>query len=86
MQPAADFLARPLQPQQSPDTEAATFTITAADVGTRAVRPGCMADLEQQRDVLLIAARVALKRVCDDNGDQVTALMLRAAIALARAL
>ena len=86
---AAGFLqARPLQPQapQPSLTEASKFTITASDVGTEAVRPGCMEDLEQQRNVLLAAARMALKRIEDGGGDAVATVALRAAVAAARPL
>ena len=48
---------------ETPRTAEATFTITPLDVGTKAVRPGHMADMEQQRDVLLIAAKLALKQI-----------------------
>ncbi len=43
-------------------TEGAKFTITALDVGTDAVRPGMMADLEAQRQALLVAAKLVLMR------------------------
>jgi hypothetical protein len=39
-------------------TESSTFTITAADIGTLAVRPGCMAEVEQERLLLLNAAKL----------------------------
>lgn len=41
-------------------TDASTFLITALDVGTPAVRPGVAAQLEQERTVLLIAAKAIL--------------------------
>lgn len=41
-------------------TEASTFTITEVDVGTLAVRPGCMAEVEQERLLLLSAAKLIL--------------------------
>ena len=50
-------------PPPTPITAGATFTITPLDVGSDAVRPGCMADLEQQHALLLIAGRAVLKRI-----------------------
>jgi len=41
-------------------TDSSTFLITALDVGSPAVRPGVAAQLEQERAVLLIAARAIL--------------------------
>lgn len=41
-------------------TDSSTFLITALDVGTPAVRPGVAAQLEQERTVLLIAAKAVL--------------------------
>lgn len=58
MQPTAEFLAR-----ETPQTEAATFVITPKDVGSKAVRPGVMAELEQERRVLLLACRTVLNRI-----------------------
>lgn len=39
-------------------TDSSTFTITEMDVGTLAVRPGCMAEVEQERFLLLAAAKL----------------------------
>lgn len=89
MEPAAGFLqARRLEPQaqQQSLTEASKFTITAKDVGTEAVRPGCMADLEQQRNLLLAAAKMARKRLQDGGGDALALTALNTAIAAARPL
>lgn len=47
----------------TPKTEEATFTITALDVGSPAVRPGHMADLEAENRVLLAACRTVLHRI-----------------------
>lgn len=47
----------------TPLTAAATFRITGLDVGTEAVRPGCMAEVEEGRHVLLSAAKIVLRRL-----------------------
>jgi hypothetical protein len=47
----------------SPRTEASTFTISPLDVGSLAVRPGCMADVEHERQVLLLACKLVLGRI-----------------------
>lgn len=86
---AAGFLrAKRLRPEaaQRSITEGATFTVTEKDLGTQAVRPGCMAELEDQRDVLLAASRMALARLETSEGDALAVIALRAAIAAARPL
>lgn len=50
------------QASRTPKTDVAKFTITARDVGTEAVRPGHMAELEEQRQALLLAAQIVLQR------------------------
>lgn len=55
--------AAPRRPSTTRVTDAATFTITALDVGSQAVRPGCMAELEQERELLLQAAKLTLSRI-----------------------
>jgi hypothetical protein len=47
----------------TPLTDAARFTITKLDVGSEAVRPGLAAELEQERRMLLMAARLVLSRL-----------------------
>lgn len=47
----------------TPKTEEATFTITARDVGSAAVRPGHMAELEAEHRVLLAACKAVLHRI-----------------------
>lgn len=61
MQPRAEFLGH--EDPQTPQTAAATFTITPRDVGSEAVRPGHMADLEERHQVLLLSAKLALRRI-----------------------
>ena len=46
----------------TPKTDFAAFTITAKDVGSPAVRLGHMAELEQERQVLLLTAKLILQR------------------------
>jgi hypothetical protein len=48
------------KPSLTPITESSTFAITQKDVGTLAVRPGCMAEVEQERLLLLNAAKLIL--------------------------
>jgi hypothetical protein len=47
----------------TPKTQAATFTITPRDVGSEAVRPGHMADVELQRRALLLACKAVQGRI-----------------------
>ena len=47
----------------TPATDAAKFIVTERDVGTEAVRVGHMAELEEQRQVLLLAAKLILGRI-----------------------
>jgi hypothetical protein len=47
----------------TPKTKEATFTITALDVGTPAVRPGHMAELEAENQVLVAACKAILHRL-----------------------
>ena len=49
--------------RSTPATDAAKFTITQRDIGSEAVRPGHMAELEEQRQVLLLAAKLVLGRI-----------------------
>lgn len=56
-----------MQAAQTPNTVSATFEITARDVGSLAVRPGNMAELEQERDALLLACKLALSRIRTAN-------------------
>lgn len=51
------------QPHQTPVTNSATFVITSADVGSAAVRAGIAVQLEQERAVLLLAAKLILGRI-----------------------
>jgi hypothetical protein len=60
MQPSAEFLAAA---SRTPKTAEATFTITAVDVGSEAVRPGHMAELEVENRVLLEACKAVLHRI-----------------------
>lgn len=69
-------------------TEDSTFTITALDVGTQAVRRGCMAVVEEERNVLLAAAKVALHRLQSRKPadmDGVAEFALEAAVKMAEA-
>lgn len=52
---------------KTPLTDAARFVITPKDVGSDAVRPGLMAELEHERYLLLCAARVALAHIKAGN-------------------
>lgn len=51
----------------NPITDAARFVVTPLDVGSDAVRPGCMANIERDRQALLIASRMVLNRLRDGN-------------------
>lgn len=53
--------------QQTPITERSTFTITALDVGSPAVRPGAMAELEQHHQLLLRTSKAVLTRIQNGN-------------------
>ena len=59
MEPVPAFIG---ETQQS-KTQESTFVITPKDVGTEAVRPGCMADLEERLEVLLTAAKLVQQRL-----------------------
>lgn len=59
MEAAAGFLTQECKSL----TERSTFVITASDVGTLAVRHGVAEQLEQERQALLIAGRLVLKRI-----------------------
>ena len=50
------------QPSSTPITDGARFTITPLDVGSEAVRPGMMADVEAHRQALFVAAKIVLQR------------------------
>ena len=50
------------QTSNTPKTDEVRFLITARDVNTEAVRPGHMAEMEEQRQVLLVAAKLVLQR------------------------
>lgn len=56
-----------MQATETPKTVSATFEITPLDVGSRAVRPGHMAELEQERDALLLVCKLALRRLQSQN-------------------
>lgn len=47
--------------QPAPLTAAATFKITLLDIGSPAVRPGCMGAIEEERAALIVALRGALE-------------------------
>ena len=66
-------------------TAGATFKITFLDIGSPAVRPGCMAAIEEERAVLLAAAKLVLKRIRDGkiNIGAVQEYALESAIRLA---
>jgi hypothetical protein len=51
------------QTATTPVTDSARFVITARDVGSDAIRPGIAAQLEQERAVLLLAAKLVLGRI-----------------------
>lgn len=51
----------------TPKTDAATFVITTRDVGSKAVRPGLMAEMEEERKVLLLTCVTILNRVRGSN-------------------
>jgi hypothetical protein len=67
MQEAQEQQFRPRVRAGTPATDAARFTITSRDVGTEAVRAGNMAELEESRMVLLLAAKLALGRIRAGN-------------------
>lgn len=48
---------------KTPLTDSARFTVTKLDVGSEAVRPGLMAEIEQERQMLLLAAKLVLGHV-----------------------
>lgn len=78
MQPRAEFLAAA---SRTPKTAEATFTITVKDVGSPAVRPGNMAQLEEERQALLLVCKATLTRVRSGNGISAAhEFMLEAAI------
>lgn len=52
---------------ETPKTDAATFVITAKDVGSPAVRPGHMAELEEHRQAMLLTCKLVLRRVRKGN-------------------
>lgn len=55
--------ASPYQRHSSHITDASTFVITPADVGSQAVRPGVSIQLEQERAALLLSAKLVLGRI-----------------------
>ena len=69
----------------TPKTDEVRFLITVRDVGTEAVRPGHMAEMEEQRKVLLIAAKLALLRAQRGKYelDGLTQFALEAAVKMA---
>ena len=68
----------------TPKTEAAKFTITAMDIGTQAVRPGHMAELEEERLALLLACKATLTRIRSGVGiSAMHEFMLEAAVKVA---
>lgn len=67
----------------TPKTDFAQFTVTPRDVGSQAIRPGHMAELEQERQVLLLAAKLTLKRIRAGKVSEMDACGLEAAIRIA---
>ena len=63
MEPVPAFIGK----TQQSKTQESTFVITPKDVGTEAVRPGCMADLERRNAALIAAAKLLLNRVRESN-------------------
>lgn len=61
MQPRAEFLQDAIS--EAPKTDAVKFLITPRDVGSEAVRPGHMAELEERYQVLLLSAKLTLNRL-----------------------
>ena len=55
------------EPSNTPITDRARFRITDLDVGTEAVRPGAMAEVESGQRVLLAIAKLTLKRIRETN-------------------
>lgn len=75
------------QPQNAPRTNAAKFSITESDVGSEAVRPGHMADVEEERHTLLVAAKLVLLRHKTGKAklDAISEVALDAAVKVAEA-
>lgn len=67
----------------TPKTDFAAFTITPKDVGSQAVRPGHMAELEEERQVLLLAAKMAYRAMKSGVVTEADTLRLFAAIRIA---
>lgn len=57
-----------LAPSSTPRTDAAKFEITKLDVGSAAVRPGQMADLEERLKAILVAAHLIRARLIAVGG------------------
>lgn len=71
----------------TPKTDEVRFLITVRDVNTEAVRPGHMAELESQRKVLLVAAKVVLQRAAQGKTtlDSISEFALESAVKMAEA-
>lgn len=65
MEAAAGFAAQPRQDRRSdtPIANSATFIVSNLDVGSAAVRAGVAVQLEQERQLLLSAAKLVLGRI-----------------------
>ena len=51
----------------TPKTDELKFVITPKDVGSEAVRAGHMAEMEEQREVLMVAAKLVMQRAAAGN-------------------
>lgn len=71
----------------TPKTDEVRFLITFRDVNTEAVRPGHMAEMEEQRKVLLVAAKVVLQRAATwkTTLDSISEFALESAVKIAEA-
>jgi hypothetical protein len=69
---------------RAPKTAFAKFVVTPRDIGSEVVRAGHMAELEEERHALLLAAKMVLKRA--EAGviklDAVSEYALKAAVAI----
>lgn len=88
MQSIAEVLQH--QPRQesrsaTPLTDAGKFTITRLDVGTEAVRAGVVAEIEGDREVLIAAVKLALRRIEGRFDDALTVTALQGAIRVVEA-
>jgi hypothetical protein len=88
MDRATELLTRNLNPlakSSTPRTDEVKFTVTQRDVGTEAVRAGHMAEMEEQRKVLLVAAKLVLDRARSAKStlDAISEFSLEAAVKMA---